>query len=106
MFHGNLLLKFLSFSPLIPRKWSSQEVRAVERRVLLETLASRLPPDAISFSSKLANIERSENGETLLELEDGIRISAKVRSPMCSSVVCLQGFHGACSHWSDDISFS
>ncbi|XP_009608102.1 monooxygenase 2-like [Nicotiana tomentosiformis] len=56
----------------------SQEVRAVERRVLLETLASKLPPDAISFSSKLENIERSENGETMLELEDGIRISAKI----------------------------
>ncbi|XP_059299188.1 monooxygenase 2 [Lycium ferocissimum] len=73
----------------------SQEVRAVERRVLLETLASKLPPDAISFSSKLANIERSENGETLLELEDGIRISAKIliacdgiRSPVAK----LMGF--------------
>ncbi|XP_019070140.1 monooxygenase 2 isoform X1 [Solanum lycopersicum] len=73
----------------------SQEVRAVERRVLLETLASRLPPDAISFSSKLANIERSENGETLLKLEDGIRISAKIliacdgiRSPVAK----LMGF--------------
>ncbi|KAL3334910.1 hypothetical protein AABB24_031238 [Solanum stoloniferum] len=73
----------------------SQEVRAVERRVLLETLASRLPPDAISFSSKLANIERSENGETLLELEDGICISAKIliacdgiRSPVAK----LMGF--------------
>ncbi|KAJ8557939.1 hypothetical protein K7X08_004705 [Anisodus acutangulus] len=73
----------------------SQEVRAVERRVLLETLASKLPPDAISFSSKLANIERSENGETLLELEDGIQISAKIliacdgiRSPVAK----LMGF--------------
>ncbi|KAK4718776.1 hypothetical protein R3W88_017114 [Solanum pinnatisectum] len=73
----------------------SQEVRAVERRVLLETLASRLPPDAISFSSKLANIERSENGEMLLELEDGICISAKIliacdgiRSPVAK----LMGF--------------
>ncbi|CAN4097789.1 unnamed protein product [Withania somnifera] len=56
----------------------SQEVRAVERRVLLGTLASKLPPDAISFSSKLSKIERSENAETLLELEDGIRISAKI----------------------------
>lgn len=73
----------------------SQEVRAVERRVLLETLASKLPPDAISFSSKLANIERSENGETLLELEDGIRLSTKIliacdgiRSPVAK----LMGF--------------
>lgn len=56
----------------------SQEVRAVERRILLETLANQLPPDAISFSSKLAKIERSESGETLLELMNGTRLSAKI----------------------------
>ncbi|XP_030471092.2 monooxygenase 3-like isoform X1 [Syzygium oleosum] len=56
----------------------SQEVRAVERRILLETFADQLPPGAIRFSSKLAKIGRSENGETLLELVDGTRISAKI----------------------------
>nr|AUD40387.1 zeaxanthin epoxidase 2 [Camellia sinensis] len=56
----------------------SQEVRAVERRILLETLANQLPSDAISFSSKLAKIERSESGETLLELMNGRRLSAKI----------------------------
>lgn len=56
----------------------SQEVRAVERRILLETLANQLPTDSIHFSSKLAKIERIETGETLLELEDGTRLSGKV----------------------------
>ena len=50
----------------------------MERRILLETLADRLPPDAISFASKLAKIEKSGGGETLLEFMDGTRISAKV----------------------------
>lgn len=52
----------------------------MERRILLETFADQLPPGAIRFSSKLAKIGRSENGETLLELVDGTRISAKVNS--------------------------
>ncbi|KAF6158817.1 hypothetical protein GIB67_012460 [Kingdonia uniflora] len=55
-----------------------QEVRAVERSVLLETLANELPSDAISFSSKLANIERTGTGETLLELGDGTQLLAKI----------------------------
>ncbi|KAI3820823.1 hypothetical protein L1987_08372 [Smallanthus sonchifolius] len=47
---------------------NSQEVRAVERRTLLETLAKQLPVDSICFSSKLARIEEHKYGETLLEL--------------------------------------
>lgn len=50
----------------------------MERRVLLETLASELPRDAIQFSSKLASIEASQNGDTLLELADGSKLLAKV----------------------------
>jgi hypothetical protein len=50
----------------------------VERRILLETLANQLPSDTVHFSSKLANIERSENGEFLLELADGAQLYAKV----------------------------
>lgn len=46
--------------------------------MLLETLASRLPQEAIQFSSKLANIETGESGETLLELTNGTRLLAKV----------------------------
>ncbi|KAJ4712660.1 Monooxygenase, FAD-binding protein [Melia azedarach] len=56
----------------------SQEVRAVERRILLETLANQLPPESVQFSSKLAKIETSANGETLLELVDGSRLYAKI----------------------------
>lgn len=56
----------------------SQEVRAVERRVLLETLAAQLPPDTIQYSSRLANIEASPNGDTHLELVDGTKLLAQV----------------------------
>ncbi|KAJ7952572.1 FAD-dependent urate hydroxylase [Quillaja saponaria] len=55
----------------------SQEFRAVERRVLLETFAGQLPPNAVQFSSKLAKIETSTDSETLLELVDGTRTLAK-----------------------------
>ena len=50
----------------------------MERRILLETLANQLPTNSIRFSSKLVKIERNETGETLLELEDGTRLSGKV----------------------------
>ncbi|KAK7367735.1 hypothetical protein VNO80_09753 [Phaseolus coccineus] len=67
----------------------SQEVRAVERRVLLETLASELPLNTIQYSSQLARIEATPNGDTLLELVDGSKLLAKtvigcdgIRSPI------------------------
>lgn len=69
---------FLSSKSVFGAYGNSQEVRAVERRTLLETLAKQLPADCISFSSKLANIQKYENGETLLELVNGTRISSKV----------------------------
>lgn len=50
----------------------------MERGILLETLANELPPDAISFSSKLANIEKKKNDEILLEFENGNLLSAEV----------------------------
>ncbi|KAF7810054.1 monooxygenase 2 isoform X1 [Senna tora] len=56
----------------------SQEVRAVERRVLLETLASKLPKDTLRFSSKLASIEPTPNGDSLLHLMDGSNLLAKI----------------------------
>ncbi|XP_077235102.1 FAD/NAD(P)-binding oxidoreductase family protein [Tasmannia lanceolata] len=55
-----------------------QEVRAVERRLLLETLANQLPVNTIHFSSRLASIRRTETGESLLALEDGTRLRAKI----------------------------
>ncbi|KAL2489702.1 FAD/NAD(P)-binding oxidoreductase family protein [Forsythia ovata] len=70
----------------------SQEVRAVERGVLLETLANQLPPDAISFSSKLSYIERSEKGETLLKLEDDTQMSAKI-------VIACDGIRSQVAKW-------
>ena len=69
---------FQWFNLLIKLRWSSQEVRAVERRILLETLANQLPSDSVSFSSRLVNIQREENGETKLQLQDGSELSAKV----------------------------
>ncbi|XP_027914320.1 monooxygenase 2 isoform X2 [Vigna unguiculata] len=67
----------------------SQEVRAVERRVLLETLAGQLPKETIKFSSQLAKIEATSDGDTLLELVDGSKLLAKtvigcdgIRSPI------------------------
>ncbi|CAA6669798.1 unnamed protein product [Spirodela intermedia] len=71
---GGKLLRYFTFKDVDP----SQEVRAVERRVLLETLASRLPADSISFSSRLKSISKGETMGTLLELEDGTLIHAKV----------------------------
>ncbi|XP_038680315.1 monooxygenase 2-like isoform X2 [Tripterygium wilfordii] len=56
----------------------SQEVRAVERRILLETLANELPPGAVQFSSKLEKIGRSENGDALLDFEDGRQLLATI----------------------------
>lgn len=61
--------------------YNSQEVRAVERRVLLETLANQLPPETIKFSSKLKTIQSNANGDTQLELEDGSKLLAKVLFP-------------------------
>ncbi|XP_052210392.1 monooxygenase 2-like [Diospyros lotus] len=56
----------------------SQEVRALERSVLLETLADQLPKDTIKFSAKLAKAETSQSTETLLELTNGAKLSAKI----------------------------
>ncbi|EPS73596.1 hypothetical protein M569_01159, partial [Genlisea aurea] len=71
----------------------SQEVRAVERRILLETLASRLPPDTISFSSKVKTVkEADEEGVTLLELEDSSQISAKI-------VIACDGIRSPVAKW-------
>lgn len=58
---------------------SRLELRAVERKVLLQKLADQLPPNTIRFSSKLSDIERAKTGETnLLQLVDGTQLSAKV----------------------------
>ncbi|KAL8150909.1 hypothetical protein V2J09_020717 [Rumex salicifolius] len=56
----------------------SQELRSVERSALLEVLANQLPPNTVQYSSRLASIENTDNGEALLQLNDGTRLSAEV----------------------------
>ncbi|KAK1274215.1 hypothetical protein QJS04_geneDACA012518 [Acorus gramineus] len=55
-----------------------QEVRAVERKLLLESFMDQLPPDTVRFSSRLAAIQRNGSNGVLLELEDGMMISSKI----------------------------
>ena len=64
----------------------------MERRVLLKTLAGQLPSDVVRFSSKLAKIQTSSNGETLLELVDGSKLLAKVSSRGLTSLISLVFF--------------
>ncbi|CAL5062704.1 unnamed protein product [Urochloa decumbens] len=71
---------------------SSREVRAVERRVLLETIASKLPPGSISFSSKLKSIAEQGPDGTLLELEDGRQIISKI-------VIGCDGVNSPIARW-------
>ncbi|KAD4179026.1 hypothetical protein R6Q59_010833 [Mikania micrantha] len=70
----------------------TQEVRAVERKILLETLAKQLPQDSICFSSKLGRIEKDKDGGILLELDNGTRISSKL-------VIGCDGIHSAVAKW-------
>lgn len=60
-------------------------MRAVERGTLLAALANRLPPAAISFSSKLKSIETGQNDDTLLTFDDDSVTSAKVVSILLGS---------------------
>ncbi|KAI4997617.1 hypothetical protein ZWY2020_052959 [Hordeum vulgare] len=69
-----------------------QEVRAVERGALLATLASKLPPGAISFSSKLKSVAGQGPDGTLLELQDGRQILSKV-------VVGCDGVNSPIARW-------
>ncbi|XP_074264751.1 monooxygenase 2-like [Silene latifolia] len=71
----------------------SQEVRAVERRVLLQTLASELPSGSVQFSSKLAKIEEdNKTGETKLELTNGAILSAEI-------VIACDGIRSPIARW-------
>jgi len=58
-----------------PHEW-----RAVERKVLMETLAEQLPQGTIRFNSRVVGIKMSENasGPSVVELHDGSTYSAKV----------------------------
>lgn len=68
----------------------------MERKVLLETLASQLPRDTIKFSSQLAKIKATSNGDTLLELVDGSKLLAKVSQGAVIISIALN-FLAACS---------
>ncbi|KAJ1290968.1 hypothetical protein BS78_02G282900 [Paspalum vaginatum] len=85
---GGRDLREFSFEEEAP----GQEVRAVERRVLLETLASKLPPGTISFSSKLKSISEQGRDGTLLKLEDGRQILSKI-------VVGCDGVNSPIARW-------
>ncbi|KAL3702091.1 hypothetical protein R1sor_020113 [Riccia sorocarpa] len=55
------------------------ETRCVERKILVETLASLLPKETIRFDSRVVSIEReSESGPFQLTLSDGSVIRSKV----------------------------
>ncbi|XBH54926.1 monooxygenase 3 isoform X1 [Aegilops tauschii subsp. strangulata] len=71
---GGRDLREFSFEEEAP----GQEVRAVERGALLATMASKLPPGAISFSSKLKSVAGQGPDGTLLELQDGRQLLSKV----------------------------
>ncbi|KAL6658018.1 hypothetical protein ACP70R_005798 [Stipagrostis hirtigluma subsp. patula] len=85
---GGRDLREFSFEEEAP----GQEVRAVERRVLLETLASKLPAGTISFSSKLKSISEQGPDGTLLELEDGRQVLAKI-------VIGCDGVNSPIARW-------
>lgn len=67
------VLRYFSFQA----EDNSQEVRAVERRALLESLARNMPEDTIWFGSHIITIERTKNSQIKLELDDGTEILAK-----------------------------
>ncbi|XP_068635500.1 monooxygenase 2-like isoform X2 [Aristolochia californica] len=81
-------LRSFTFSEESP----SQEVRAVERGLLLETLANELPADSIRFSSRLKTISRCETGDVLLELEDGTRLISQI-------VIGCDGIRSPIARW-------
>eukprot|EP01018_Ginkgo_biloba_P019777 Gb_21928 [translate_table: standard] len=73
-------------------KCGNHEVRCIQRRALLETLAKGLPPGTIRFNSKVASIRQSENSSsTIIELGNKAVIKAKA----------LENF---LTHWTMDFS--
>jgi hypothetical protein len=56
------------------------ELRAIERRILLDALAEQLPPGTIRFNSRVKRIMKVDGvqGVTQLELQDGTVYSSKV----------------------------
>ncbi|KAL5703651.1 hypothetical protein ACHQM5_022178 [Ranunculus cassubicifolius] len=70
-------------------------LRTVHRSTLLETLARELPANTIRFSAKMKSIQTLQHGEssiTVLSLEDGTIIKAKV-------VIGCDGVHSVVAKW-------
>ncbi|MBA0666814.1 hypothetical protein Goklo_003179, partial [Gossypium klotzschianum] len=58
--------------------FKGHDIRCVQRRLLLETLAKELPNGTIRFSSKVVSIDESENHFKRLHLADGAILKTKV----------------------------
>ncbi|MBA0603877.1 hypothetical protein Gorai_002067 [Gossypium raimondii] len=59
--------------------YKGHEIRCLQRRLLLETLAKELPSDTIRFSSKVVSIDESGFFKRL-HLSDGTILKTKVKS--------------------------
>lgn len=84
---GDYLLNLLSYAFCqcfkLMRCRSGAVLRVVHRKTVMEALAEELPIDTIRFSSNITSIriqaqESSSNNSTLIELENGTTIKAKV----------------------------
>jgi hypothetical protein len=66
------------------------ELRAIERRILLDVLAEQLPPGTIRFNSRVKHITKVDGvqGVTRLELQDGTIYSSKVSYPCVCFCLC------------------
>ncbi|CAI9095667.1 OLC1v1031662C1 [Oldenlandia corymbosa var. corymbosa] len=88
-----LLLREVLIQVMLRHLWMrneySQELHGVERKILL---ANQLPEDAISFSTKLAGVEKKENGNIRVKLQDGSKLLAKV-------VVACDGIRSPVAKW-------
>ncbi|XP_012460502.1 monooxygenase 2 isoform X3 [Gossypium raimondii] len=58
--------------------FKGHDIRCVQRRLLLETLAKELPNGTIRFSSKVVSIDESEDHFKRLHLADGAILKTKV----------------------------
>lgn len=68
------------------------EVRSVQRKKLLETLAQALPSNTIRFSSKISAIHPRQDNSSIVTLEDGSQISPKV-------VIGCDGVNSTVAEW-------
>ncbi|KAG0449859.1 hypothetical protein HPP92_027076 [Vanilla planifolia] len=80
-------LRSFSFEDEAP----GQEIRAVERRILLETLSSKLPSNTILFGSGVRTLRR-EGAQVLLELDDGSQMLAKI-------IIGCDGVRSSVARW-------